>query len=367
MISSSTLDAAVASVPAKPAILREGVRRWIPAAVPMTEAGEPVSDAFIADLAANLNGEAVSIPIDGGAPGSIAHVTASEHAVGWAHRAAIIEGKLFLEAEVLPEVAAAIDAGTLAYSSIDADYEADAETGAYVAGSAHLITHALTNTPKNRGLLPMQAIATHERRRTLHSYTRARLADGEDMGKKKIEEETAPAAEQATEQAAEAQTAEAPVVEEPSGEMSPEDALAKIAELEAKLAAAEAAASEMSARLAEMPVEDEAAKAEAAREAACVRVVDEAIGVGRIAPASREKWLAVARGSLDAAKAALASIPARSRRVVQPGESASSVERRAEMVMDEAEQHLAMQLRAGGMSEEKIKSKIEARRARKVV
>lgn len=366
MISSSLLDAAVSTVPAKPAIMRDGVRRWIPAAVPMTEAGEPVSDAFIADLAATLNTEAVSIPIDGGAPGSIAHMTASEHAVGWAHRAAVIEGQLFLETEVLPEVAAAIDAGTLAYSSIDADYEADAETGAYVAGSAHLITHALTNTPKNRGLLPMQAIATHERRRTLHSYTRARLA-GDDMGKKKIEEETAPPAEQATEQAAETQAAEPPMAEEPSGEMTLEAAMAKIAELEAKLAAAEAAASEMSARLAEMPAEDEAAKAEAAREAACVRVVDEAIGVGRIAPASRERWLAVARGSLDAAKTALASIPARSRRVVQPGESASSVERRAEMVMDESEQHLAMQLRAGGMSETKIKATIEARRARKVV
>ena len=365
MISSSLLDAAVAAVPAKPAIMRDGVRRWIPAAVPMTDDGAPVSPQFIADLARNLNAESVSIPIDGGLPGSVAHATAADRAVGWAHRAAVIEGQLFLEAEVLPEVAAAIDAGTLAYSSIDANYEADAASGEYVAGSAHLITHALTNTPKNRGLLPMQAIAAHERRKTLHSYTRARLAYGDDMAKKKIEEEAVEQAAQPAEQAAEMPVE--PGAEEASGEMSIEDAMAKIAELEAKLAAAEAAASEMSARLAEMPVEDEEAKAKAAREAACVRLVEEAVEQGRIAPASREKWLAVARGSLDAAKAALMSIPARARRIVQPGESPERVERRAEMVMDEAEQHLAMQLRAGGMSEEKVRQKIEARRARKVV
>jgi broad-specificity NMP kinase len=124
-----------------------------------------------------------------------------------------------------------------------------------------------------------------------------------------------------------------------SGEgMTLEQALARIAELEqqlaeaqAKLAAAEAAAEEMSARLAESEDEE---KLEAKREAA---------------------------------QTALASIPSRTRRVVQPGESPERVDARAEMVMDEAEAHLAMQLRAGGMSEEKIRQKIAARRVRKVV
>jgi hypothetical protein len=344
MISTATLDAAVADVPPKPRIMRDGVRRWIPAAVPQMDDGSPVSEQFIRDLAANLNSEAVSIPIDGGLPGSVAHETAADRAVGWAHRAAVVDGHLFLEAEVLPAVAQAIEDGTLAYSSIDADYEVDAESGEYVAGSAHLITHALTNTPKIRGMLPMQAVATVSRRRVCRGYTRARLAQEKDM-----EEETPNDGEG----------------------MTLEQALARIAELEqqleevrAKLAAAEAAAEEMSARLAESEDEE---KLEAKREAACARVVDAAIAEGRIAPSSRERWLAVARGSLEAAQTALASIPARTRRVVQPGESPERVDARAEMVMDEAEAHLAMQLRAGGMSEEKIKQKIAARRVRKVV
>jgi len=367
VISTATLDAAVSAVPAKAQIMPNSVRRWIPASSGKMRDGSPVTPEFIADLVARLNAEAVSIPIDGGMPGSVAHETAHDYAIGWAHRGAMVDGHMFLEAEVRPSVSAGIDDGSLAFSSIDADYLVD-ETGAYVPGSAHLITHALTNTPRDREMLPMQAVATHERKRTLHSYTRARLAvDGDDMSKKTKTEETAPEgmetivmtvhptpAEVAA--AAEAAAGEAP--SDAPAEMSMEEALAKIADLEAELAAAKAASEEMSARLAEQPAGE---TAEQARETACALVVDDAIKAGRIGKDSREKWLAVARGSVDAAKRALATIPARAVRITQPSEVSPASDKAEEWSEDE--KHLAQLLRTGGQSAEAIKATIERKRA----
>lgn len=284
------LEKAVEGLPAKPRIMRDGVRVWVPAAVPERDDGSPVDEQFIDDLALALNTESVSVPIDGGEPGSVAHGTAHERAVGWAHRAVVVDGQLFLECEVKPEVATAIDEGRLAYSSIDAEYEVD-DSGNYVPGSARLVTHALTNTPRNRGLLPMQSL------RLARSIAKARLSE------EKMEEET---------------------VDNGGGESSQpstlEEALAKIAELEAKidelesrLAAMQAAAEQLAEQASEAVDEVEQQAQETVR-----RAIDE----GRIAESAREKWLAIARRSVESARDALALLPARRRRVVATAESA---------------------------------------------
>lgn len=95
-----------------------------------------------------------------------------------------------------------------------------------------------------------------------------------------------------------------------------------IAALNAKIAALEAAASEMAAQLEAQPsaASVEASKAAAARAA----VVDAAIASGRIAASSRERWLAIAERDVDAARGALAMMPARRHRVTAPSESVSA-------------------------------------------
>lgn len=359
MIDATTLDAAVSAVPAKPRIMPDGVRRWVPAAVP-EDNGSPVSEAFVADLAANLNGEAVSIPIDGGVTGSVAHETASQSAVGWAHRAAVVDGQLFLEAEVLPEVAAAIDAGTLAYSSIDADYMSGGD-GEYVTGSAHLITHALTNTPRNRGLAPMQAVQ-HGLRRTVHSYTRARLASEESMSKKTTKAEVSAEPKTETVQAAEPMPEDKPemqAAEDAPPAMSLEDAMAKIAELEAKLAAMESAM-EASA------IEASAETAEQANETAAVAAVERAIGEGRITAHARDKWLASARADLATFTATVGKRPAMARTLTARAESSGGIVTSTVQTYSDDETHLAAMLRSGGLTEDKIKATIAQRRGRVV-
>lgn len=95
-----------------------------------------------------------------------------------------------------------------------------------------------------------------------------------------------------------------------------------IAALNAKIAALEAAASEMAAQLEAQPsaASIEASKAAAARAA----VVDAAVASGRIASSSRERWLAIAERDVDAARSALAMMPARRHRVTAPSESVSA-------------------------------------------
>ncbi len=116
------------------------------------------------------------------------------------------------------------------------------------------------------------------------------------------------------------------VEEEPSEpeDMPPEkpEEPSAIAALNAKIAALEAAASEMAAQLEAQPsaASVEASKAAAARAA----VVDAAIASGRIAASSRERWLAIAERDVDAARGALAMMPARRHRVTAPSESVSA-------------------------------------------
>lgn len=129
------------------------------------------------------------------------------------------------------------------------------------------------------------------------------------MATKKADEK---ATETASVQASETKAAETPA-------MSMEDALAKIAELEGKLSAMEAAAEEMSAQLASVPAADPEAEAMKARETAEISAVDTAIKEGRFPRGEREKMLAMTRKvGADAASAAFAFMPARSVRVTSP-------------------------------------------------
>lgn len=341
------LDALIADVPPKTKIMPDGVRRWIPAAVPHGAGVEQVDAQFLADAALRLNTDTVSIPIDGGSFFSIAHETAPFDAIGWAHRAAVFEEKLYLEAEVLPMVNDAIEAGRVAFSSIDADFKTD-EAGAYVPGSAILVTHALTNTPRDRKQEPMQAIHAAHKGARVRFTTRARLAQENDMSKKsetKAEE-------------TKTQAADAPA-------MTLEEAMAKIAELESKLVAMEATSAEMAAQLSAtvLKSEDEQVKAEAERkESACVALVDEAIRCGQVAPASRDKFLALARRDIETTRASIEQIPKRARPITSAAESRSDTNTKKGSDWSEAEQHLAAGLRAGGLSEESIEAAIARKR-----
>jgi hypothetical protein len=348
------LDALVADVPPKTKIMPDGVRRWIPAAVPHGAGVEQVDAQFLADAALRLNTDTVSIPIDGGSFFSVAHETAPFDAIGWAHRAAVFEEKLYLEAEVLPMVNDAIEAGRVAFSSIDADFKTD-ESGAYVPGSALLVTHALTNTPRDRKQEPMQAIHAAHKGARVRFTTRARLAQENDMSKKS--ETKAEASAQAEE--TKTQAADAPA-------MTLEEAMAKIAELESKLAAMEATSAEMAAQLSATVEKSEAeqVKAQAERkESACVALVDEAIRCGQVAPASREKFLALARRDIETTRASIEQIPKRARPITTAAEaSRSETSTKKASDWSESEQHLAASLRAGGLSEKSIEAAIARKR-----
>lgn len=351
------LDALIADVPPKTKIMPDGVRRWIPAAVPHGAGVEQVDAQFLADAALRLNTDTVSIPIDGGSFFSVPHETAHVEAVGWAHRAAVFEERLYLEAEVLPEINDAIEAGRVAFSSIDADFKTD-ESGAYVPGSALLVTHALTNTPRDRKQEPMQAIHAAHNGARVRFTTRARLAQESVMSKKSETKAEATQAEETKTQAA-----------DPA--MTLEEAMAKIAELEGKLAALEATSAEMSAQLAatvekgkaeQAKSEAEQVKAEAERkESAAAALVDEAIRCGQVAPASRGKFLALARRDIETTRASIEQIPKRARPVTTAAESRGADTKKASD-WSESEQHLAASLRAGGLSEKSIEAAIARER-----
>lgn len=143
-------------------------------------------------------------------------------------------------------------------------------------------------------------------------------------------------------EAAPAQAAEAPA-------MTLEEAMAKIAELETKLAAMEASAEEMSAQLAATPPEPtDEEKAKAARETAAIAMVDEAIKLGQVSRASRDKFIALARTNVEGTRAALALIPKRAVRVTDPSPAAPRALASVDLTV--AERSLVAGLVAGGKS-----------------
>ena len=163
---------------------------------------------------------------------------------------------------------------------------------------------------------------------------------------------------QATEPAP-AAPAETKAAEGDAPAMTLEQAMEKIAELEAKLAAMEAA-TEASA------IEASAETAEQKKETAAVAAVEGWIGEGRITSHGREKWLASARHDLATATRLVMARPAMTRPIVARAESSGGIVNSTVQTYSEDEAHLAAMLRSGGLTEEKIKATIADRRGKVV-
>lgn len=141
-----------------------GVWRWLDASAEEDESidGSRITAPSLWEMASSLNGRKSAIPINGGgAPraglgDSLPHgdaYTGGDHlANGFAHLAFPVidhtgRTHMFLRSELLPEVAAEVDLGRLAYGSIRFGFaEADPDDD-YAIKGAVLISHALTNDP----------------------------------------------------------------------------------------------------------------------------------------------------------------------------------------------------------------------------
>lgn len=175
------LDAALPTVATreKTATLRDpdtgelnGAWRWLPATdvEPSAVDGVRIDAAAIREMAASLNARPGPVPIDGGPtpagmlPSDVhgtAYTGGGTPANGWAHWAVVVEGpgadqaKLYLYAELVPEVARELDAGRIATGSVHFGYaslEGEAPRG------VELISHALTNDPAVKTLAPANSV-----------------------------------------------------------------------------------------------------------------------------------------------------------------------------------------------------------------
>jgi hypothetical protein len=155
-----------------------GVFRWLDASAEEAPAADsdgtprPYIDRdAIEVVAARLNAAGTPSPIDGGElegfTRSVVHGTArssSTPANGWAHAAVPVEHSdgrlhLMLESELLPDIAKDVDLGRLAYGSVHVEYDLEATAAAGGAlRDPELASHALTNRPANRVLMPSTAL-----------------------------------------------------------------------------------------------------------------------------------------------------------------------------------------------------------------
>lgn len=185
------LDAALPTVATreKTATLRNpdtgelnGAWRWLPATdvEPSAVGGVRIDAAAIREMAASLNARPGPVPIDGGPtpagmlPSDVhgtAYTGGGTPANGWAHWAVVVEGpgadqaKLYLYAELVPEVARELDAGRIATGSVHFGYaslEGEAPRG------VELISHALTNDPAVKTLAPANSVRERHVRRAHH-------------------------------------------------------------------------------------------------------------------------------------------------------------------------------------------------------
>lgn len=206
---SASLDRSDVAPLVKRANLREdgepvGAWRWLDASAEEDEpiGGSRITATSLWEMARSLNERKSAIPINGGgAPrsgtgDSMPHgdaYTGGDHlANGWAHVGLPVldEGgrtHLFLRSELLPEIAAEVDIGRLAYGSIRFGFdEIDADDNDAIKG-AMLISHALTNDPAVTTLT-----AGSERRRETESAFVAMRSMRSTMAKKTNARDAAP-------------------------------------------------------------------------------------------------------------------------------------------------------------------------------
>lgn len=177
------LDAALPTVATheKAATLRNpdtgdlnGAWRWLPATdvEPAAVGGVRIDAPAILEMAASLNARPGPVPIDGG-PTPVGMLPSDVHgtaytgggtpANGWAHWAVVVQGpnedqaKLYLYAELVPEVARELDAGRIATGSVHFGY---ASLDGEAPRGVELISHALTNDPAVKTLAPANSVRT---------------------------------------------------------------------------------------------------------------------------------------------------------------------------------------------------------------
>lgn len=163
-----------------------GAWRWLDASaeedepiVIANDKGEPVGSRITAsslwEMAASLNTRGSAVPINGGGaprPGlgdSLPHgddMGGDHLANGYAHVGVPVTDRtgrvhLYLWSELLPEIAAEVDLGRLAYGSVRFGFDSADPNDGYAIKGAVLVSHALTNDPAVTSLT-----AGSERRRT---------------------------------------------------------------------------------------------------------------------------------------------------------------------------------------------------------
>lgn len=252
-------------------------------------AGEFLLDAQqVFDLARNYASSPRKLPVDGGGLGSQPHGTVSDSSTpanGWIHRVAVADQDgvpaLYLNAELVPQVAEARSAGRLAFASIVFSPR---------DGSPVLRSCALTNAPFNRRIIASTQVEARQVQPTKEK----------NMPEIKDETVEARAADPvpAEEEAAASQEMEAV---DPGA-----DVAAAVAELQSKLAEQEAKIAELMALVEALGAErdqlaeDVAASVEArTAEARAITVAEEqveaALKAGKILPVARAKWIATAK------------------------------------------------------------------------
>lgn len=373
------LRAACPPVDAERGILREagalvGEWRWLDASSAENASEFPdghIDEATIIELVDGLNAASMPVPIDGGAVDagmlpSPVHGTARDSgtpANGWAHRAVAVRKTgeplhVYLWAELWPSIAREFDRGRLAFGSVLVEAARKDASGAL--RGARLMGHALTNNPANRQLTPSTAVRSDD-------VAAVVLRSGPSL----LRSHTMPKPKKSAD-AAEAKPAETvaredmpPAEAEVETEVEVEDKDAKIAALEARVAeltgALDAMRAEAEARAMEGEDPEKVAAAEAERkEREAVTAVDDAIKAGRVAAAVREKWLAVARSSVEQFAELTAGL-----RAFPAARQAKAGETKARHAPAPAEldptDPLVVAMRGAGIPDDRIASRIAAR------
>lgn len=250
-----------------------GAWRWLPASAEERAQDWPdggwIDRTSLVEAAESLNVAVNPIPIDGGPtpPGMLpSAVHGSElsgggvPANGWAHYAVVCDtrsgAELYVWAELVPAVAAEVDAGRLAFGSVAFAFTGLTDEGAM--RGVEYVSHALTNRPAVQTMTPSTSVRGNDNQRVTVRSVRARLTT--TRSSMPIETEIKPAEEQPTEKRAE-------VPDEQIAELAAALGLPEGSDFAACLAAVQALMAEDQAEEAESPPADPMMAGEAQRAA----------------------------------------------------------------------------------------------------
>ncbi len=358
-----------------------GVMRWLSASTPEVAQDDegndvPIDRATIEEAVAFLNAEPNAIGIDGG-EGSIVHglsETRGNVAVnGWGHHAVVLERSdgtphAMLRAELLPDLASDVDTGRRAFGSVDWRFDRAATKKAKAARGVTWVSHAITNTPANRRLMPSTTRASAEsteRGRLLASSKRLTMTEPKIVRAPKDQPPPAPTGAPPKPPVARADPPAPSVPPTADGDLAAQVA-AQAQQIARLTALVEALTEERNAAVGEAPDP----------EALAMAAVEKAITEGRILAAQKDKWLAVARlgvPQFEAATKALRAFPGKGGSLARAGEAAprhgdtkpSVTEPKVDVVLDENDPDVKC-MRAAKVSDAGIRRAL-AKRAPKEV